>query len=106
MPAATILVVDDESLIRWTLSERLSQVPGALRVEILGESGTEVEARVYPEKSAAATLTRSVAELAARENWQLDEVHTEEGRLDEVFRTITLPDTVKARAQATTEAAS
>ena len=81
------------------LSERLSQVPGAQRVEILGESGTEVEARVYPEKSAAATLTRSVAELAARENWQLDEIHTEEGRLDEVFRTITLPDTVKASAQ-------
>ena len=50
------------------------------------------------DKAASATLTRSVAELAAREGWQLDEIHTEEGRLDEVFRTITLPDTVKAAA--------
>lgn len=81
-----------------TLSERLSQVPGAQRVEIIGESGAQIEARIYPEKSAAATLTHSVAELAARESWQLDEIHTEEGRLDEVFRTITLPDTIKAAA--------
>ena len=51
-----------------------------------------------PDKAAAATLTRSVAEAAAREGWQLDEIHTEEGRLDEVFRAITLPDTVKAAA--------
>ena len=67
-------------------------------MEMLGESTTGVEARVYPEAAAAATLTRSVAEAAAREGWQLDEIHTEEGRLDEVFRTITLPDTVKAAA--------
>ena len=78
------------------LFERLGQVPGAARVEIIGETPAGVEARVYPDKSASATLTRSVAELAAREKWQLDEIHTEEGRLDEVFRTITLPDTVKA----------
>ena len=80
------------------LSERLTQVPGAVRVEIVGEVDGRVEARVYPEKSASATLTRSVAETAAREGWQLDEIHTEEGRLDEVFRTITLPDTVKVAA--------
>jgi gliding motility-associated transport system ATP-binding protein len=78
------------------LFERLAQVPGAARVEIVGEADGRVEARVYPDKSASATLTRSVAETAAREGWQLDEIHTEEGRLDEVFRTITLPDTVKA----------
>ena len=76
--------------------ERLAQVPGALRVEILGESPAGVDARVYPDKSSSVTLTRSVAEFAAREGWQIDEIHTEEGRLDEVFRTITLPDTVKA----------
>ncbi len=81
-----------------TLSERLSQAQGARRVEILKEFGGNVEARVYPEKSAVATLTPSVAALAARESWQLEEIHTEEGRLDEVFRTITLPDTVKVAA--------
>jgi ABC-2 type transport system ATP-binding protein len=81
-----------------TLFERLAQVPGAARVEMIGESPGGVEARVYPHPDTAATLTRSVAETAAREGWQLDEIHTEEGRLDEVFRAITLPDTVKAAA--------
>jgi ABC-2 type transport system ATP-binding protein len=81
-----------------TLTERLSMVPGAARVEILGEADARVEARVYPQKDAVATLTRSVAETAAREGWHLDEIHTEEGRLDEVFRSITLPDTIKAAA--------
>jgi ABC-2 type transport system ATP-binding protein len=80
------------------LVERLALVPGAARVEILSEIDGRVETRVYPEKAAVAMLTRSVAEAAAREGWQLDEIHTEEGRLDEVFRAITLPDTVKAAA--------
>jgi ABC-2 type transport system ATP-binding protein len=80
------------------LSERLGQGSGAARVEIIGETPAGVEARVYPEPSSTATLTRSVAEAAAREGWKLDEIHTEEGRLDEVFRTITLPDTVRAAA--------
>ncbi len=80
------------------LLERLGQVPGASRVEALGESDSTVQARVYPAAGAAASLTRSVAETAAREGWQLDEIHTEEGRLDEVFRAITLPDTVKVAA--------
>jgi ABC-2 type transport system ATP-binding protein len=80
------------------LFERLGQVPGAARVEPLSERDSIVEARVYAAPGAAATLTRSVAEAAAREGWQLDEIHTEEGRLDEVFRAITLPDTVKAAA--------
>ncbi|HEX2825236.1 MAG TPA: ATP-binding cassette domain-containing protein [Burkholderiales bacterium] len=83
-----------------TLTERLSIVPGAARVEILNDRAGVLEARVYPDKAAgpAATLTKNVAEAAAREGWHIDEIHTEEGRLDEVFRTITLPDTVKAAA--------
>ena len=80
------------------LAQRLAQVPGAARVELISEGLDGVEARVYPERSAAATLTRSVAEAAAREGWKFVEIHTEEGRLDEVFRAITLPDTVRAAA--------
>jgi ABC-2 type transport system ATP-binding protein len=52
--------------------------------------------RVYPkDPGASAELTRQVVELAAREGWKLDALRTEEGHLDEVFRRITLPDTVK-----------
>ncbi|MGZ5141331.1 MAG: ATP-binding cassette domain-containing protein [Burkholderiales bacterium] len=77
------------------LCECFAHAPGAKRVEILNEADGRIEARVYALQPASATLTRSVAEIAAREGWQLDEIHTEEGRLDEVFRSITLSDTVK-----------
>jgi len=52
--------------------------------------------RVFPaDRAAAADLARAVIELAAREDWKLEQLKTEEGQLDEVFRRITLPDTVK-----------
>ena len=37
--------------------------------------------------------------LAREEGWKIEELHTEEGRLDEVFRSITLPDTAKGAQQ-------
>ena len=36
---------------------------------------------------------RRIAEMAAAAKWKIEELHTEEGRLDEVFRNITLPET-------------
>ena len=80
------------------LVERLAHVSGAKRVEVLGEADGRTELRVIPDRTASVTLTRDVAELAAAQGWQIDEIHTEEGRLDEVFRSITLPDTIKAAA--------
>jgi ABC-2 type transport system ATP-binding protein len=77
--------------------EKLTALAGAARVEIIAEDAGGLEARVFPDKTGEhGNLTKSVAALAAGENWQVDEIHTEEGRLDEVFRSITLPDTVKA----------
>jgi ABC-2 type transport system ATP-binding protein len=52
--------------------------------------------RVYPrDKAAAGQLALAVVELAHREGWKLDALRTEDGQLDEVFRSITLPDTAK-----------
>jgi ABC-2 type transport system ATP-binding protein len=75
-----------------TLVECFTHVPGAKRVEILKAVDSRIEARIYPLQPGDATLTRTVAEIAAREGWQLDEIHTEEGRLEDVFRGITLPE--------------
>ena len=45
------------------------------------------------------SYSRAVAELAQRENWRLEELRTEEGRLDDVFRSITLSETNKGAKQ-------
>src|SRR5438128_136652 len=76
------------------LRQKLS--PLAARTEVLADDHGRVVMRAYPrERGANMSLVGGVADLARRENWTLDEIHVEEGRLDEVFRSITLPDTVK-----------
>ncbi|MDH3287501.1 MAG: ATP-binding cassette domain-containing protein [Betaproteobacteria bacterium] len=78
------------------LAGGLSGIANAANAEILRDEGGIVEIRVYPDKARpGGSLTGEVAELAAQQKWQLEELQTEEGRLDEVFRAITLPDTVK-----------
>jgi hypothetical protein len=39
-------------------------------------------------------LTGAVAQAAQAGGWQVQALSTEEGRLEDVFRSITLPDTV------------
>ena len=74
------------------LLERLGRVANARRAAIVKEEPGKVWARVYPNKeNHDGDLARGV--LAAASAWQVEELHTEEGRLDEVFRSITLPET-------------
>ena len=76
------------------LMERFSNMPNARKTTIVKEENNEVWARIYPAAhSRNGELVRSV--LTAVNGWKVEELRTEEGRLDEVFRTITLPDTVK-----------
>jgi len=78
------------------LAEQLSRVPQAANVEVLSEDDVFAEIRVYPDKTRqSGSFIGEVAALATQQNWQVEEMRTEEGRLDEVFRAITLPDTVK-----------
>jgi len=61
------------------------------RVEDLGGAF-----RIYPkDKRNAAELARGVVEMVARENWKVEGMYSERGELDEVFRRITLPDTIR-----------
>ena len=76
-----------------TVKAKLAEISGARKAAIVRESKNEVWARVYPKAQGDdGALARAVGEVAAREAWRLEELHAEEGRLDEVFRRITSPD--------------
>jgi ABC-2 type transport system ATP-binding protein len=69
----------------------LAALPEVLRVEHLDEHWL----RIYPkDKHAQVALAQTIMDLARSKAWHVYSLHTEEGQLDEVFRRITLPDTV------------
>ncbi len=79
--------------------EKLSQLARAAKVTVVNESDNKVSLRVFPKaENTDGALARDVAELVARENWRIEDLHTEEGRLDEVFRSITMPDTKEVKS--------
>lgn len=73
------------------LNQKLGQLPTVKRVSIVKEDATGVSARIYPKTGGNGALAASIADAA--QGWRIQELHTEEGRLDEVFRSITMPDT-------------
>ena len=77
------------------IKSRLSTLGVAGKVR-LDSADSSVLVRVFPrDKTVNNELAKAVAQLAAREGWSFEDLRTEEGRLDEVFRSITLPDTVR-----------
>lgn len=73
--------------------DKLSAVSGVRKVNIVQEGGELSWLRVYPQdKTANGVLVRELAKLVAKESWQVEDLHPEEGRLDEVFRSITISD--------------
>ena len=78
-----------------TVRIKLSSIPFAKKAAIVSERENTVWVRVYPQAGAPRNgeLARSIGDVSLKEGWHTEELHTEEGRLDEVFRAITLPDT-------------
>jgi ABC-2 type transport system ATP-binding protein len=74
-----------------TLNQRLLQLSSVKRTAVLREDSTSVTVRVFPKGEVNGALAASIADAA--QGWRIEELHTEEGRLDEVFRSITMPDT-------------
>ena len=84
------------------LTQKLGQLSTVKRTVILKEETTRVTARVFPKSGGVnaapnGALAQSIADAA--QGWRIEELHTEEGRLDEVFRSITMPDTTKEEAK-------
>lgn len=70
---------------------KLKGIGLAGRTEVLSESPATI--RVFPRQpESGSELARAVLDLASRESWQIEDFRIEEGRLDDVFRAITLPD--------------
>jgi ABC-2 type transport system ATP-binding protein len=81
-------------------ADKLSRMSNARKATIIKEENGEVWARVYPTADQRnGELVRNLIDAA--NGWKIEEIRTEEGRLDEVFRGITLPDTVKSESSTT-----
>jgi ABC-2 type transport system ATP-binding protein len=89
--AVTLRLVDG---VAADVSAKVRQVAGVDRVSVVSERPLMV--RAFPQKNAGSDdVARAIGELAFKERWALQGLQVEEGRLDEVFRSITLPDTKK-----------
>ncbi|MBE0544460.1 MAG: ATP-binding cassette domain-containing protein [Verrucomicrobia bacterium] len=76
------------------VSAKLYQMPLVNRVSVVEEKDGRVTVSVFPKPQAAGAngeFARAVGEAA--HGWQIEQLQIEEGRLDEVFRSITMPDT-------------
>jgi len=90
LPAAAEAAMKLRGIAGVQSAAALSESPLSLRVIPCKDGGAPDEGR----------LAREVYQLALRETWAVAELHTEEGRLDEVFRSITLPDTKTGNKEA------
>ena len=80
------------------VTERMAQVLNARKTTIVKQEEGKVWARIYPKtQNNNGELARNV--LQAAQGWTVEELHTEEGRMDEVFRSITLSDTKKEESK-------
>jgi ABC-2 type transport system ATP-binding protein len=87
--AVTVRLMDGNAA---AVMQRLKQLHAVGKCVVLAESPVTV--RTYLKKNGeAGELARAISEIALTERWKIEELHTEEGRLDEVFRNITRPET-------------
>jgi ABC-2 type transport system ATP-binding protein len=90
--AVTLLLPQDQSEAAMA---RLKTLPGVAQIERTAMGGS-VRLTVFPKSGAL--LIEAVSALASRENWRVQEMYAEPGRLDEVFRAVTTSDAARAKA--------
>ena len=76
---------------QWLVSQ-LESLPAVSRCEFLSAADSRVTVRLTPQGQ----LLPELIALAGRNSWNVENIQIDEGRLDDVFRAITLPDTKNA----------
>lgn len=72
---------------------RLSALPGVVAVDVLSDADTLATLRVSDAaKGGGGALAAAVYGAAREAGWSVIDLHSDEGRLDEVFHSITQPD--------------
>ncbi len=76
------------------IKDKAAPIHGVRKTLVIKDDPAGSTVRIYPNsKAESPALAQALGQLAQREKWAVQELHMEEGRLDEVFRTITLPET-------------
>lgn len=71
-------------------SELISDADSVLSVRLFPKGSVSAET---PGRTGSAALLPEFLDLAHRQSWEIQHVSVDEGRLDDVFRSITMPDT-------------
>lgn len=78
------------------VADEISRVAGVERLETLSSDGASFRGLLHPVKGRRNTdLAGEIYSLAVAKNWNVEELALVEGKLDEVFRSITRSDVVK-----------
>jgi len=80
------------------LAQKLQSVANVKRCVVVNEKNGNPTVRAFPKAPPVnGEFARAIGEALA--GVKLEELHSEEGRLDEVFRSITMPDTAKEESK-------
>ena len=94
-PTAGAVVIQLREADAGAVKERLGQISAVDKVLVLADNGavTLKITAVHPKHRE--DLAASVADAAHQAGWRIEELRTEEGKLDEVFRSITKSETAQ-----------
>jgi ABC-2 type transport system ATP-binding protein len=93
-PLAGTIIVALRGITWQAVEAELGKLRFLEKSELISESGSRVTARLQPKGD----LLAEVLALAQTQRWQVEHLNVDEGRLEDVFRSITLPDTKTASA--------
>jgi ABC-2 type transport system ATP-binding protein len=80
--------------------EAFASISAAGGVTVIDETKGAVQVRVTPaDGGGEGDLARTIQALLSKKSWEFDELHTIEGRLDDVFREITISETMQEGAK-------